>query len=108
MWIAAAVVAATAVGTGTFFWGRSSVDLDKPRQAGYDAGYSVGYNTGYDSGQTDGEASGYRSGYDAGKLDGCQGVFDTIDAQYVTAFDPNAYWSGDQYPGSYYYSRSSC
>lgn len=106
--IAAAVVLVLGTGIGSFFVGKSSVDLEKQQKISYDAGLSAGDSAGYDRGYDAGDSSGYERGYKSGKTAGCLDVFSFSDGtfDYMIPYDPNSYY--DKYPGSYYTEKSDC
>jgi hypothetical protein len=102
--LVAAVVVLGGVIAGTYALGRSSIDQEKIRKAGYESGYTTGRSDGYDSG----ESAGYSRGYDSGKVAGCEWVFDQANyASYVTKYDIYGYGFG-RFPGSVYVSKSNC
>lgn len=94
--VVVAVLFVSAVGTGAFFVGRTSIDLEKEREISFKLGQDNGDKTGYDR------------GFSAGKYKGCTDVFDFNDGYFdhVVPYNPDN--SFNRYPGSYYTSRSDC
>lgn len=108
--VGAAAVLILGIGVGSFFAGKSSVDLEKERKAAYDSGYAIGDSAGFDRGDSAGfdrgDSSGYSRGYAAGITDGCENVFEKAGyADHLIEFFPNNYYY--RY-GSTYVSKTGC
>lgn len=89
---------------GSFFVGRTSVDLEKERKISYDLGVESGESSGYERG----DSAGYSRGLTAGKREGCRGVFEFSDGTFDHVVPYNPYSSYNRYPGGYYTSLSNC
>jgi hypothetical protein len=99
--VIAAIVLLFIGGTsGSFFAGKSSIDLKKERKISYDLGY--------ESGESTGRSAGYSSGFDAGEKEGCRKVFSFSDGEfdYITPYNPFNYFN--RYPGTKYYAKYQC
>ena len=107
---AAVFVLIVGIGVGAFFAGKSSVDLQAERKAGYDSGFSAGDSAGYDRGDSDGydrgDSAGYSRGYSTGFTAGCESVFNNASyADHLIEYYPTNYYY--RY-GSTYVSKTGC
>lgn len=96
------------VGAGSFFLGKSSVDLEGERQNSYESGYSDGLTLGDSQGYSRGLSAGDSQGYSRGLTDGCENVFENANyASHLTEYDIYGFGSG-RFPGNVYVSKSNC